>query len=92
MKDLITTKEELFEKFKGQSKENIKALVHGTMLGVNTEKNKLLKAAIEYHRLDDFYEYVKEVNWYLCYPENGRPIGMSDSDYNELVEFLENNH
>lgn len=91
MKDLITTKEELFEKFKGQSEEYIKALVYGTMLGVNTEKNKLLKAAIEFHRLDDFYEYVKEVNWYLSHPENGCPLGMKPDDYNELIEVLESN-
>lgn len=76
----------------GQSEANIKALVHDTMLSVNTEKNKLLKAAIEYHRLDDFYEYVKEVNWYLSNPDNGRPNGMEPCDYNELVEFLENNN
>lgn len=92
MKNLITTKEELFEKFKGQSEANIKALVYDTMLGVNAEKNKLLKAAIEYHRLDDFYEYVKEVNWHLCNPDNGRPVGMKPSDYKELIEVLENNH
>lgn len=92
MKNLITTKEELFEKFKGQSEANIKTLVHDTMLGVNSEKNKLLKAAIEYHRLDDFYEYVKEVNWYLSHPEDGCPSGMKQNDYNDLIEVIENNN
>lgn len=38
MEDLITTKEELFEKFKWMDKGSIKELVHETMLGVNTEK------------------------------------------------------
>lgn len=92
MKDLITTKEELYEKFKGQSEESIKALVQKTMLGVYSEKDKLVDAAMKWQQLDKFYEYVKEVNCYLNHPENGCPAGMNLDDHKELVEFLENNH
>lgn len=92
MKDLITTKEELFEKFKGQSEANIKALVQKTMLGVYSEKRKLEDAAIEYRRLDNFYEYVKSIDFYFSSNKEMRPGGLSDEDYNELVEFLENNN
>lgn len=61
------------------------------MLGVYSEKNKLVDAAMKWRQLDNFYEYVKEVNCFLNHPENGRPAGMKQGDYNELVEFLENN-
>lgn len=92
MKDLITTKEELFEKIKGQSEANIKALVQKTMLGVYSKKRKLEDAAMEYRRLDNFYEYVKSIDFYFSSNKEMRPSGLSDEDYNELVEFLENNH
>ena len=92
MKDLITTKEELFEKFKGQSEEYIKALVQETMLGVYSEKRKLEDAAIEYHRLNEFYEYVKGVDFYFSTNKETRPGGSSNEEYNELVEVLHNNN